>query len=172
MRASRDRIGRIRPGVVAGRFTRSRIGSADTNPPFEVSDRALRQRLVRRHLEILVRVANRANQQARVGITGNDRRTALAALEKRRARVEKKSALRLLRASRMTSVALLCEQGTNVRLEVVESGARARFVSHGDRRSENEDRGRKETSGHGVHTLGHPSSLSQRTPRSGAGPAP
>ena len=67
------------------------------DPGGQVGPDRFGQQLARRHLERLVRVLDRLDQQAVLRVAGHDRRPALAALEHRLARVEPQPAAGLLR---------------------------------------------------------------------------
>ena len=104
---------------------RTRVGRAHLHPGDEVGDLGIRQFLFG-HLEVVVDVPHRADEQALLGMAGNDGRTGGAALEQPGPRIEIEFAANLLRAGGMAFVAMLDEEGADSLLE--ERDALGRWV--------------------------------------------
>src|SRR6185436_6017207 len=81
------------------------IGRAALHPRLEVRDHLGRELALRRHLELLVLVADRLDEEALVEVARDDGRAGLAALEQALARVDVELALQLLRLRAVAGVA-------------------------------------------------------------------
>src|SRR5262249_46121863 len=103
--------------AVAG-FSRSGIRCSHFYPCFEISNLFLRKFApFRRHLKILVGIADGFDQQAFSGITGNDCRAGIAALENALLCVQKQTAFDLFRVATVARVAMIHEYRPDFFLE-------------------------------------------------------
>ncbi len=111
-----DSLLRPRPRpALGGPLVAVGIGRPDLDPLLEVGDLLIRELLLRRHLQVAVRVPHRLNQQAIVRLARHDRRPSLSAAQNAARRVEPQSRRLLLRP--MTLVALLDKQRADLLLE-------------------------------------------------------
>ena len=95
----------------------ARIRRAHRNPLLEERDVVVPQLARRRHLVVAVEVSHRADQKARVCVTGYDRRPRVAALQHAVAGVELQPALRLAARDRVAAVAVGDQDWPDLRLE-------------------------------------------------------
>ena len=139
------RLGRC-GGHERGRV-RARVGGAELHPLDEVGDLRRRERLFRRHLELLVPMPDALDEQRVVGFAGHDGRTGFAALGPAVARVEAQAALGLLRAGAVALVAMLGEQRPNAFLEECDAllrsgGAKGNRSGQGERKQQQQTLGK------------------------------
>ena len=80
--------------------------------------------LLRRHLQILIRVTQRRDEQTRLRLPQHHRHTAVAAFEQGIPRIERKSRLQLVRFRAVALVAALDEHRADVLLEEGQIGIR------------------------------------------------
>ena len=103
--------------VLAAGLLDSRIGSPHRNPPLEVSDDDRRQsRAVLGHLDILLFMADRPEQQALIRLAGDNHLPAITALEQAAPPIQRQPALGLV-AAIVALVTMLGESRSNVFLE-------------------------------------------------------
>ena len=95
----------------------TRVGRAPAHPGLEIGDDVRGQLLVRRHRNVLARVAQRLNEQARVGIARREGGTGETALLHARARVEQQAALQFFGRGAVTLVTILGQHRTDLALE-------------------------------------------------------
>ena len=113
----------------------ARIGRAHRDPLLERADLGGGQLAVRRHLQVDIVVANRADQQARVEVVRHHRGTALPAAADRIARVDAQAALGKARVLRVAAVALADEHRADLLLEELDLlGRRRAGFDRGDHR--------------------------------------
>ena len=98
-------IGRTGAPAAPGR-PGPRVGGAHLDPGLEVRDDRVRELPLGGHPELLVAVADRADEQALVGLAGHDRRAGVAALAEALAAVETEPAPQLLGGARVALAAL------------------------------------------------------------------
>ena len=109
---------RLRPGVL-------RPHRAILHPRREVGDFLLRELGLGRHLQVLVLVANRLDEQALARLAGDERGARVAALEHGLTRVEQQAALHLLARRAVALETTLGKHGTNALLEELAALIRA-----------------------------------------------
>ena len=95
----------------------ARIGRAHLHPGLEVGDHRVGQLLLRRHLEVLILVVDRLDEQTFLRIARDDRRPQVAPLAHPCARVEEQVAAQLLGLGGMALVALLDQDRPDSRFE-------------------------------------------------------
>src|SRR5687767_11403206 len=93
----------------------ARIGGAHFDPRFQIGDLLVGKLLVvRRHLEVLVRVTNSADEKTFFGVAGDNGRAAIAAFLPAFAAVKEKAAFEFLRSLAVALVAIVDEDGTDL----------------------------------------------------------
>ena len=128
----------------------ARIGRAHQNPFLEVGDdggRELATVFWRRHLEVLVGVADGFEEEALLQVAGNDSVAGFAALTRAGAGVEEESALEFLGSGGVACVAFLDEYGTDAFFEEGEIIGAQRALGNGGRsagRGDGADEGAEE----------------------------
>ena len=123
-----------------GGLALARVGRAHLDPLLEIRDHRVGQLLLRRHLRVVIGVADRRHQQALSRLAGDERRAAVAALPDALARVEQQPALDLLRVRRVALVALVHQHRANALLEKRHSFTGVRRVRSHHRNEHREDK--------------------------------
>ena len=131
-RSRRDAVGTAR---AVDRLLLARVGRAHGNPLLKRADFLAGELPIGRHLKIDIEVAHRLDQQTRVWIARNERRSAAPALADGVAGIEPKLRLGKIGRLRMAAVAVGDEDRADFRLEELEFlGGRRPLIEGGDHR--------------------------------------
>ena len=127
------------------RSSHARIGRTHLDPSFQIGDLIVRELpVIGRHLEIFVLIADRLEEEAFPGVSGNDGRTGVPAFQHSFLGIEEQAALHFLAGFAVTLVTVLGEERADLAFEKLGLlGRELRLSARSDKRNHRKGQGRQ-----------------------------